>query len=488
MHRIRFVLNDRPVELEGVAPTTTLLRWLRDHAHLTGTKEGCAEGDCGACTVAVLEEAPSGEQTWRAVNACLVLLPMVQGKRLYTVEGLRTNGEHHPAQTAMANNLGSQCGYCTPGVVMSMFEATYRRDLDEDWKLDAQMCGNLCRCTGYRPIRDAAKEVAGTCPEDRFQAALSQPMPEDAMKLRYAAGAQRYFNPTSFEELWDVLDAEPAARFVLGGTDLSLEITKRFVEPEVLVSLEGIRALKGITSYEGEGEGGYRIGAGTCLSDLEDWSRGKLTPLERMLRYFGARAIKNRGTVGGNLCNASPIGDLPPVLISLGATAVLRSREGERRMPLEEFFISYRKTALRPKEILSAVEVPVLPANVRASAYKVSKRRELDISAVSAGFVVTLDAEGKVSGARLAYGGMAATPARAKHTEAALIGKTWSDALVREAAKQLEQDFKPMSDHRGSAPYRAMVARNLLIGFHEETAKDPVPRLQWPHTATVEVA
>ncbi len=484
MDRLRFVLNDRPVELEGIAPTTTLLRWLRDHAHLTGTKEGCAEGDCGACTVAVVEETPSGERTWRAVNACLVLLPMVQGKRLYTVEGLRTNGAYHPAQAAMANNLGSQCGYCTPGIVMSMFEATYRRDLDEPWKLDAQMCGNLCRCTGYRPIRDAAKEVAGTCPDDRFSAALSEPMPNEAMHLRYQAGSQRYFNPTSFDELWDILDAEPTARFVSGGTDLSLEITKRFAEPEVLVSLEGLRALEELSS----GEGGYRIGAGTTLSDLESWSRGTLTPLERMLRYFGARAIKNRGTVGGNLCNASPIGDLPPVLIALGARAVLRSRDGERQIPLEDFFVSYRKTALRPKELLAAVEVPLLPENARASAYKVSKRRELDISAVSAGFVVTLDDEGRVSGARLAYGGMAATPARAKHTEAALIGKTWSEALVREAAKQLAQDFKPMSDHRGSAPYRALVARNLLIGFYEETATDPVPRLPWPHTATVEVA
>ena len=236
MNRLRFCLNDRWVELEGISPTTTLLRWLRDEAHLTGTKEGCAEGDCGACTVAVVEERPNGEKTFRAINSCLLLLPMLQGKRVYTVEALKRSGEYHPVQRAMAENLGSQCGYCTPGIVMALFEACYRTDLDAPWKLDAQMCGNLCRCTGYRPIRAAANQVAGTRPDDVFAKVLAEPT--SARTLTYATSTQRYFNPGSFDELWDVLDREPDARFVAGGTDLSLEVTKRFAEPPVLVSVK----------------------------------------------------------------------------------------------------------------------------------------------------------------------------------------------------------------------------------------------------------
>lgn len=484
MDRLRFCLNERWVELDDVAPTMTVLRYLRDRAHLTGTKEGCAEGDCGACTVAVVEETPQGEKTYRAINSCLLLLPMVQGKRVYTVEALKQRGEYHLVQRTMAEKLGSQCGYCTPGIVMALFEACYRKDLDAPWKLDAQMCGNLCRCTGYRPIRDAAKAVAGVQPNDGFAAVLREGGSGDAaMTLSYERGAQRYFTPESFERLWDVLDSEPQARFVCGGTDLSLEITKRFVEPEVLVSLEGISALRGIRVTEA----GVWIGAATNLSDLEDWASEHLPPLERMLRYFGARAIKSRATVGGNVCNASPIGDLPPVFIALNGTAVLRSREGERRLPMEEFFVAYRKTALRPGEIFAGVELPLVPANARVCAYKVSKRRELDISAVASCFVVTTDAQGTVTGARLAYGGMAATPARARKTEAALVGQPWSEATVRAAAALLREDFQPMSDHRGSATYRALVARNLLIGFFEETETERMPRLRHPHTGTVEV-
>ncbi len=493
MDRLRFCLNDRWVELADASPTTTLLRYLRDAAHLTGTKEGCAEGDCGACTVAVRETLPDGRATYRAINACLLLLPMVQGKHVYTVEALKRDGRHHLVQEALADRLGSQCGYCTPGVVMAMFEACYRDDLDlsaAPWKADAQMCGNLCRCTGYRPIREATNAVAGARPDDHFARALrgpdaQRPSQGEGMALDYRAGEQLYVNPTSADALWEALEAHPKARFVAGGTDLSLEITKRHAEPRALISLEALSAWRGVSELPDRS--GWRIGAVTALTDLEDWAERHLPPLERMLRYFGARAIKSRATVGGNLCNASPIGDLPPVLIALGATAVLASREGERRVPLEAFFVDYRKTALRPKEALCAVELPRPDAQSRIAAYKVSKRRELDISAVSAGFSVTCDAEGLVQSARLAYGGMAATPARARRTEAALLGKPWSAQTAREAVAFLSEDFKPMTDHRGSARYRMTVARNLLLGFFEETLKDRAPRLRHLHTATVEV-
>jgi xanthine dehydrogenase small subunit len=481
MNRLRFCLNDRWVEATDVAPTTTLLRYLRDVRGLVGTKEGCAEGDCGACTVAVAERGEDGKAHWRAINGCLLLMPMVQGKHVVTVEALReSNGQYHPAQEAMAKALGSQCGYCTPGIVMSIFEATYRTDLDAAWKVDDQLCGNLCRCTGYRPIREATLEVAGTCPKDRFATELKDALPQ-SMKLDYQSHGQHFFTPDSFTALWDVLDAHPDARFVQGGTDLSLEITKRFAKPPKLVLLEGIAELKSVH----ESVDGLYLGAGATLAELEKFTEKRCVPLARMARYFGARQIKHRATLGGNLCTASPIGDLAPVLISLGATAVMRSRAGERRVSLEQFFVGYRKTALGPKEVLAAIELPRIPAGALATAYKVSKRRELDISTVSAGFFVERDSHGVVTRARLAFGGMAATPKRASATEAALVGKPWDSAGIEAAVAKLSADFQPVTDHRGSAPYRALVAQNLLRGFFEETKLAAVPRLTERHTGTV---
>jgi xanthine dehydrogenase small subunit len=482
MERLRFFLNDRPVEETGLPPTTTLLRYLRERARLTGTKEGCAEGDCGACSVAVLEHDARGEPVLRSVNSCLLLLPMVQGKRVYTVEALKQGTEYHPVQKALSEALGSQCGYCTPGITVAMLEACHRKDIDEPWKLDAQMCGNLCRCTGYRPIREATARVAGLRPADRFARALAETRPEP-MTLAYQSGPQRFFTPASLEALWEVLDAHPEARFVVGGTDLSLEVTKRYAEPPLLVSLEALAELRVLEPRDG----GHRLGATVPLTDIEDWARAACPPVERMLRYFGSRQIKNRATLGGNLCTASPIGDMAPVLMALGAQAVVRSRAGERRVALEDFFTSYRRTALGRGEVLVGVDVPAQPEKARALAYKVSKRRELDISSVSAGFRVVVDGEGKVAEARLVYGGMAATPARARRTEAALVGQPWTEERVEAVLGLLEEDFKPLTDHRGSAWFRAQVAKNLLRGFFLETLDTPVPRLGEQHAATVQV-
>ena len=487
---LRFFLNDRPVADDSAPPTTTLLEFLREQQRMTGTKEGCAEGDCGACTVAILDPDAPGGPTYRAVNSCLVLLPMVQGRRVYTVEGLRdAAGGYHPAQEAVVRELGSQCGYCTPGVVMALFEATYRRDLREAWQLDDQMCGNLCRCTGYRPIRDAARAVAATCPKDQFTAQLAGAAADSPEFLR-ESGARIYATPTELSALWQQLAAHPDARLICGGTDLSLLITKRFQDLPALISLEGLAELRGISrsSHGWRIGSGWRIGATTNLADLESACLGEMadyTPLLRMLRYFASRQIKNRATVGGNLCNASPIGDLAPVLLSLGAAVELRSAAGSREVALDEFFLAYRQTALRPGEILAAVLLPDLPASARAGAYKVSKRRELDISTVAAGCYVELDPDGRVSLARIAYGGMAATPARARRLEAALLGRTWSIEQVEAALPALADDFRPIDDLRGSAWYRRTVAENLIRGFVLETRRTALPNLSQRPSGTV---
>lgn len=303
------------------------------------------------------------------------------------------------------------------------------------------------------------------------------------MGLSYVEQGQRFVTPTTFDALFAELEAHPDARLIAGGTDLGLEITKRFARPPKLVSLEGISELHAFAELPGA----VRVGATIRLSELEAFSEARLPSLHRMLRYFGSRQIKHRGTVGGNLCTASPIGDLAPVLLSLGASAVIQSRQGERRLPLEAFFAGYRKTALRTGEVLAAVEIPLPPASARAISYKVSKRRELDISTVSAGLYVDTDAQGLVRVARLAFGGMAATAKRAARAEAVLLNAPWTRQSAEAAALALVEDFQPLSDHRGSKAYRLLAAANLIRGFFEETTSVFQPPLLPRHAAAVQV-
>lgn len=487
MDCVTFHVNGRETTVRDVSPTTTLLQYLRGPLHLAGTKEGCAEGDCGACTVVVLDtEAPGGPR-WRAVNSCLLLVPLLHGKHVFTVEGLRSGpGDEglHPVQRALVDALGSQCGYCTPGVVMSMVEACYRPDLDADWKLDDQMCGNLCRCTGYRPIREATISIAGQRPDDRLRAALSREgkaQPSLDYATDGARGAQRFWIPTEWDALFDVIEQHPSHRFIQGATDLGLDVTKHGRHFDALISLQGLAELRRL---EVDGSR-WSVGAGVKLADLEDATDHAVPPLSRMLRFFGSRQIKNSATVGGNVCNASPIGDLAPVFLALGATFIARGRGGERAVAADDFFTGYRTTALQPGELLARIEFDAPSADARFVSYKVSKRREMDISAVSAALRVHVDDGGTITAACFAFGGMAATPARAQAAEAAAVGKPWSAETLEGSATAIATDFTPLSDHRGSAWYRSTLAANLLRGFFDDVAAEPMPRLPDRPTGTL---
>lgn len=465
---LEFSLNGEPVRLTGVPPNTPLLDWLRASGR-TGSKEGCAEGDCGACSVAMIDRDASGRAVWRAFNSCLTPIALVHGRELVTVEGVGKNGLH-PVQHCMVANHGSQCGYCTPGIIMSMFEGYYRDDLKAEWQLDDQLCGNLCRCTGYRPIRQAALEAWHRGEEaaaDEFSGrlAVARPDPESA---RYGAAGEHFFRPATLEELFALRAEHPEARLVAGATELGLEVSKRFRRFPVLISLESVPELQVLE----RGDDCWRIGGAVTLTRLGEVVGRDFPCWTKMLWVFGSRQIRNRATLGGNLVTASPIGDSAPVLLALGARVLLASPRGTRGVDIADFFTAYRRTAMAEDEILLAVEVPhtgVPDGGTRKREwFKVSKRREMDISTVAACFSVEMDAKGIVTTARLAFGGVAAMPSRARKTEEFLLGRPWVEETVQEACRILAGEFQPITDARGSADYRAALITSLLEKFHRE--------------------
>jgi len=462
-------INGRSVWIQGLAPTTTLLEYLRTHGY-TGSKQGCAEGDCGACTVALVESGADGGTTYRAINSCIALLPMFAGREIVTVEGLAAGESLHPVQDQMVKQYGSQCGYCTPGFVMSLFEAYYRRDCRRTRDLSDQLSGNLCRCTGYRPIRDAALDALAERDSSRrtpdpFAERLGAPrgpLPE----LDYTAEGGRFLRPTSLEGVLAALAGIPGARLVAGATEIGVDVTKKFAAFPVLVSTEGVAALTGITRTPDA----WRIGGAANLTDIEDTVAPEYPSLAKMLRVFASRGIRNRATMGGNLATASPIGDSAPVLLTLDASLVLASLKGERTVDIGAFFLGYRQTALEPGEVIKEIVLPrlAMPQGLtrRVDFLKVSKRRELDISIVAAALRVDLDADGVVRCARLAYGGVALTPRRARSAEGALEGKRLEEA--REVVSDLLRgEFQPIDDARGSAAYR----RGLVVSLWEKFAR-----------------
>ncbi|MEY2479742.1 MAG: xanthine dehydrogenase large subunit [Verrucomicrobiota bacterium] len=451
---IEFRLNGKPVRLDSVSPNMTLLDWLRTNG-LTGSKEGCAEGDCGACSVAIVDLDRNGKPTYRAINSCLVPLPLMAGRDIVTVEGV-ANGKLHPVQQAMVDNHGSQCGYCTPGFIMSMFEGFYRDDLKTAAQLDEQLAGNLCRCTGYRAIRDAYADAFA----QRVHVDLAAPK---LKSVDYESNGENFLRPGSLKDLFAAMAKHPEARLIAGATELGLDISKRFQKFPTLISVETIPELTEITCTKTE----WRIGAAVTLTRINELLGAEFPEMGDMLYLFGSRQIRNRATMGGNLVTASPIGDSAPILLALDARVILASAKGERVLPIEKFFVAYRKTALKPGEILKSILIPRIVDLVRSRRrfFKVSKRREMDISTVAGCFAIHFDKSGTISSARLAFGGVAEMPARAKKTESALLGKQWNETTLREVLPILEREFTPISDVRGSSTYRQRLIVDLLQKF-----------------------
>ncbi|MEM8787226.1 MAG: xanthine dehydrogenase small subunit [Pseudomonadota bacterium] len=462
---IRFLLNGETVTVDA-PPDTTLLDWLRDSKRLTGTKEGCNEGDCGACTVSVTA-LEAGAPRHRALNACILFLPQLHGKAVRTVEGLSApGGALHPVQRAMVDHHGSQCGFCTPGIVMSLYAAGRegRRDIDD------VLAGNLCRCTGYAPIARAAAAVAVAVaaePGDPAQdgkvgggtvddgEALSELRDEADLHLDGA------YLPASLDAFADWYVENPEATLVAGATDVGLWVTKNLRHLRPLAFLHRLTELQDIV----QGDDGVHIGAGVTLARLRAAMVDRHADFAELIRRYGSVQVRAAATLGGNIANGSPIGDSPPALIALGARLTLRRGHARRTLPLEDFFLDYGRQDRAAGEFVESVFVPAQPDRLRC--HKLSKRFDQDISAVCGCFNIAIE-DGAVAAARIAFGGMAGVPKRARAVEAALIGRPWSREAVAAARAAFAEDFKPLSDMRASAAYRLRAAENMLMRTYLE--------------------
>ena len=477
---IRFFYRGAVHEIRDAAPTQTILQHLREDLHCTGTKEGCAEGDCGACTVVigVLEE---GEVRLKAVNSCIQFTATLDGKALFSVEDLQQpDGSLHPVQQALVECHGSQCGFCTPGFAMSLWgmylkqEGRQPRCPPSRCEIDDALSGNLCRCTGYRPIIEAARRMTELPPVafDRLALAARLRELQRSRGFSYTAHGQRFHVPRTLEELAALRAQHPAAVLLAGSTDVGLWVTKQMRVLDEVIYLGQVEALQRIA----EREDMLEIGAGASLEEAyAALCRHYPAELGELWQRFASLPIRNAGTLGGNVANGSPIGDSMPWLIALGAQVVLGSGGAQRVLALEDFYLGYQQKDLRPGEFVQAVRVPLPRPGVRFRTYKLAKRFDQDISAVCAAFAFTFIGD-TIASARIAFGGMAATPKRASTAEALLAGQPWNEDSLRAAMAALAQDYAPLSDMRASSGYRMQAAQNLLRRFWFETRpNDPLP-------------
>jgi xanthine dehydrogenase small subunit len=471
MDHIAVTVNGHLRSLHGIAAHTTALDWLREKG-LTGSKEGCAEGECGACAMLLATSDSDGGTAWTAVNACLVPAAALDGQEVVTAEGLGTPDAMHPVQAGLAEAGGSQCGYCTPGFACSMAAEFYRTSRvaeDSGEPVDSELgpngfdlhalSGNLCRCTGYRPIRDAAYALGEPEPGDPLAERRDRPAPEPRA-TRIGADGERFLRPSSLDEALRVLGEEPDAVVVAGCTDWGVDVNLRGRRAALTIAVEHLPELRSLTF----GDAGIEIGAALSLSEIEHRLDGRVPLLDELFPQFASPLIRNRATIGGNLGTASPIGDTSPALLALEARVVLVSTDGEREVDLAEYFTGYRQTLRRSDELIRAVRIP-LPLAQLTAFHKIAKRRYDDISSVAVGFALDLD-DGVVASARIGLGGVAATPLRARATEALLVGRPWDLETVRDAASVLGTEGTPMSDHRASARYRALMLNTALLKLY----------------------
>jgi xanthine dehydrogenase small subunit len=459
---VRFLLDGEVVHAQGVAATTTILEYLRETLGRTGTKEGCAEGDCGACTVVLGSLQRDDHVQYRAINSCIRFLATIDGHELVTVESLQAkDGALHPVQQAMVDEHASQCGFCTPGFVMSLFALYLNQAAPDKAQVVNALAGNLCRCTGYRPIIAAGCKMNSYPAPARWSRSQAQghASADKLKQLQRRTGLHSpgFIAPRTLDELATAFAAQPDALILAGGTDVGLWVTKQLRDLPTLIYVGEVAELQHVDTREDS----IVIGAAVTLTDAWQVIVAHYPTLQDLALRFASPPVCNSGTLGGNVANGSPVGDSMPALIALGARLRLRCGDQERELPLEDFYLAYQQKDLRAGEFVVSIILPITSPDRYVTSYKVSKRFDQDIAAVCAAFVFEFS-DDSISSARMAFGGMAATPARARHTEAALIGKPWSLQSLEAAGAALADDFKPLSDMRASNVYRLRIAQQLL--------------------------
>jgi xanthine dehydrogenase small subunit len=477
---ISFVLDGKIQTLgfdDRHSPTTTVLNYLRSSPLHKGAKEGCAEGDCGACTVVIGELDQYGKLHYRAWDSCLVFLPMIHGKQLITVENLKQNAKGkeilHPVQESMVNCNGSQCGYCTPGIVMSLFALYKTENKPSLATIEDTLTGNLCRCTGYKPILEAAAKACVHDGKDQFNEAEKQitelllKIKDNKQSLALKSTTQLYHQPNTKAEALELRKQYPDAILISGATDVALRVTKKHDLLKEIIDLSQVEEFKKSEIQENI----FIFGAGMSLEAVKHLAEKNLPALHQTLVVFGSKQIRSLATLGGNIGSASPIGDTLPTLMAYDAELILTSRSRERFVNMNNFVLGYRKTELQPDELITGVRIPKQDKHTTVRFYKVSKRKDLDISTVSACF--SLRREGtKVTEIRMAYGGMAAVTKRVKAAEDFLTGKNWERELIEQAMELIGKEFTPLSDARSGAAFRSSAAKNLLLKFWSETTEE----------------